>query len=201
MSQALPEEWFVIDDRVNAAIAWILTAVVAAVGVSNLLEGAFVVTALAVVTAGVAVVPVLSRRSWTKTVPWWMLLLASLPLVVVTYDRSLLGDAVSSVSIAMLALLVVVALQMVTTVRMTPNFAIGFVMVVTMGTAGLWALGSAASARYLGTAFVETNEELMLVFSAVLVASVFSAIAFRWYFRRQLEANLKDGSPAEVETA
>jgi hypothetical protein len=201
MSQTLPEEWFVTDDRVNAGVAWVLTAVVAAVGVGSLFEGAFVVTALAVVTAGVAVVPALTRRSWTKTVPWWMLLLASLPLVVATYDRQLLGSAVFALSIATLALLVVVALQMVTTVRMTPNFAIGFVMVVTMGTAGLWALGSAASARYLGTAFVETNEELMLVFSAVLVASVFSAFAFRWYFRRRLEAALEADPSPEVESA
>jgi hypothetical protein len=201
MSQALPEEWFVTDDRVNASVAWVLTTVVAAVGVGSLFEGAFVVTALAIVTAGVAVVPALTRRSWTETVPWWMLLLASLPLVVATYGRQLLGSAVFALSIATLALLVVVALQMVTTVRMTPNFAIGFVMVVTMGTAGLWALGSAASARYLGTAFVETNDELMLVFSAVLVASVFSAFAFRWYFRRQLEAALEADPSPEVESA
>jgi hypothetical protein len=74
-------------------------------------------------------------------------------------------------------------------------------MVVTMGTAGLWALGSAASARYLGTRFVETNEQLMIVFSAALVASVFSALVFQWYFGRQLEANLERESAEEVRTA
>jgi hypothetical protein len=201
MSQALPEEWFVTDDRVNATVAWILTAVVATVGVSSFLEGAFVVAAFAAVTVGVVVVPAAIHRSWTRTVPWLMVLLASPPLVVATYGRQLVGDAIVALSIGVLAVLVVVALQMVTTVRMTPNFALGFVMVVTMGTAGLWALGSAASARYLGTAFVETNEELMLVFSVVLLTSVVSAVAFRWYFRRQLKANRGGESTAEVETA
>ncbi|MDS0294989.1 hypothetical protein [Halogeometricum luteum] len=200
MSQALPEEWFVVDDRANAAVAWILTAVIAAVGVGNLLTGGIIVAAFAVVTTFVAATPALVHRSWTKTVPWLMLLLASLPLLVGTYDRQILGDAVFALSIGMLALLVVVALQMTTTVRMTPNFAIGFVMITTMGTAGVWALGSAASARYLGTAFVETNQELMGVFSVVLVVSVVSAVAFRWYFRRQLEANLDGDSSPGVKT-
>jgi hypothetical protein len=81
---------------------------------------------------------------------------------------------------------------------MTPNFAVGFVVVSTLGTAGLWALGSAASARYLGTPFVETNDELMLVFTAALLASLVAALAFRWYFRRQLRANVAPETDGEV---
>lgn len=199
-SQSLPEEWFVKDARLNAAIAWVLTAVVGLTAVANFFAGLFVPMAVATVAVAVAVVPAVVKQSWTRTVPWPMLLLASLPLLVSAFSPSFLGDTVFALGIAALAILVVSALQMTTTVRMTPNFAIGFVVLATLATAGFWALGSAASARYLGTNFIETNDELMLIFTSSLVASLFSALLFRWYFGRQLKANLEVESFEEVYT-
>lgn len=196
MSQALPEEWFIKDARLNAVIAWVLTGVLVLVAVANFLAGLFVTMAIATVAAAVALTPAVVRRSWTRTIPWPLLLLASLPLAIGAFGPSFLGDMLFAFGIAALALLVVVALQMTTTVRMTPNFAIGFVVIATLATAGFWALGSAASARYLGTAFVETNDQLMVIFTAALLASVVSALVFRWYFGRRLEANL-EAQPAD----
>jgi hypothetical protein len=201
VSQALPEEWFVRDDRLNAGIAWVLTALLAGTAVANFLVGSFVTMAIAALAAAVALVPALAHRSWTRTVPWPMLLLASLPLAIGAFSPSFFGDTIFALGVAALALLLVVALQMTTTVRMTPNFAIGFVVISTLGTAGLWAIGSAASARYFGTRFVQTNEQLMIVFTAALVASVVSAVAFRWYFRRQLQANLEGDAGKEAQAA
>jgi hypothetical protein len=130
-----------------------------------------------------------------------MLFLASLPLVLKAFGPSFVADTVVALGIAALALLVVVVLQMTTAVRMTPNFAIGFVVIATLATAGFWALGSAASARYLGTGFIQTNDELMIVFTSALVASLVSALVFRWYFRRRLEENLESEPFEEVGTA
>ncbi|WP_255151111.1 hypothetical protein [Halorarius halobius] len=191
MEQSLPEEWFIKDARVNAAIAWLLTGLLAATAVVYFLLGSLVVVAIAAVATTVAVVPAVVHRSWTRTVPWPMLLLAVVALLAGAFGPSFLGDVVFALAVAALAILVVVTLQLTTTVRMTPNFAIGFVVIATLATAGLWALGSAASARYLGTEFVETNDQLMLVFTAALAASVVSALLFRWYFARRLEANLE----------
>jgi hypothetical protein len=197
MSGSLPAEWFVRDERVNAAVAWLLTAFLATTAILHALSGLLVVASVAAVATAVAVVPAAVRGSWTRTVPWPMLLLAALGLGA-TFGASFLGDVVFALSTAALAILLVVALQMTTAVRMTPNFAVGFVVVSTLGTAGLWALGSAASARYLGTPFVETNDELMLVFTAALLASLVAALAFRWYFRRQLRANVAPETDGEV---
>lgn len=190
MSQSLPEEWFIKDARLNAGIAWVLTGALVLTALVNFFAGLFVSMAIAAVAAGVAIVPALVHQSWTRTVPWPMLLLASLPLLVGALTPSFFGDMLFALGIAALAILVVVALQMTTTVRMTPNFAIGFVVIATLATAGFWALGSAASARYLGTAFVETNDQLMIIFTAAFLSSLVSAILFRWYFGRQLETNV-----------
>lgn len=200
-SQSLPEEWFVKDARLNAAIAWVMTALIGLAAVVSFFAGLFVPMAVAAVAVAVAIVPAAVKRSWTRTVPWPMLLLASLPLLVGALSPSFLGDTIFALGIAALAILVVVALQMTTTVRMTPNFAIGFVVLATLATAGFWALGSAASARYLGTNFIETNDELMIIFTSALIASLFSALIFRWYFRRQLKANLEADPVEEVYTA
>jgi hypothetical protein len=200
MSQALPEEWFIKDARLNAAIAWVLTALFVVVAAVSLFAGLFVEMAIAAVAAAVALVPALVHKSWTKTVPWPMLFLASLPLVVRAFSPSFVADTVLALGIAALALLVAIVLQMTTTVRMTPNFAIGFVVIATLATAGFWALGSAASAQYFGTRFVETNDQLMIIFSSALVASLVSALVFRWYFARKLEANLESEPIEEVGT-
>lgn len=178
-----------MESRQNAALAWVLTALLGVTAVLHFLFGSLVVMAVAAVAAAVAIVPTVVLGSWRHTVPWPMLLLAGLGLLV-GFGPSLVGDFVFAAAIAALAILVVVVLQMTTPVRMTPSFAIGFVVVATMATASLWALGSAASARWLGTTFLESNDQLMYVFTGALLASLVSALAFRWYFRRQLAASV-----------
>ncbi|WP_411966056.1 hypothetical protein [Haloferax sp. YSMS24] len=198
MSQQLPEEWFVRDQKVNAAIAWAITALLAILAVLGFLAGLLVFMAIAAVTALVAITPAIVYRSWTRTMSWPLLVLASIPLVIGVGQPSFFSDVVTSLSIATLAMLVVVALQMTTTVRMTPAFAVFFVAMATMATAGFWAVGSAISAQYLGTAFVETNDELMIIFTAAVLAGVVGGFVFRWYFRRQLRANVDAQPEPEV---
>ena len=145
---------------------------------------------MATIAAFVAISPAIVDRSWTRTVPWPLLLVASLPLFVATTQPGFLDDIVTGISIATLAMLVVVALELTTAVRMTPQFAIVFTVIVTLATAGFWAVGSAASAAYLGTMFIKTNTELMTIFTATLIAGIVAGVLFRLYFRRQLATNV-----------
>lgn len=190
MSQQLPEEWFVQDERINAAVSWVVTAFLAGVALLSFLNGLLVHTAVATVAVLVAVVPAVVSGTWTRTVSWPLLLLASLPLVVGAVRPTFFRDLVVGLSVATLSMLVVVSLQLVTAVRMTPDFAVFFVVLTTLATAGFWAVGSAYSAANFGTRFVETNDELMVVFTAAAVAGVAAGLSFRWYFRRQLARNV-----------
>jgi hypothetical protein len=201
MSQSVPADWFLATARTNARVAWVLTGFLVLTAGLHVFFGSVLVAATAAVASIVAVVPPAVHRDWRRTVPWPMLLLTTLALFV-GLGSSFLGDFVFSLAIAALAVLVVVALQLTTTVRMTPNFVVGFVVIATLGTAGLWTLGAAASARYLGTPFVEDNAQLMIVFTATLAASVVSAVAFRWYAYRQLGATRRrDETEADVDAA
>lgn len=190
------EGWFVRDARVNAAVVWLLVLFLVAAAIVEVLDGDLPGAALATVAAFVAIAPALARRSWTATVPWPLLLLASLPLLFSAVGPTLSSVFVTGLSVAALGMLVVVALQLVTTVRMTPNFAVFFVTIVTLATAGFWAVGAALSARFLGTAFVESNDELMWIFTAATIAGLLAAGVFLTFFRRRLRANV-DRVPRE----
>lgn len=190
MSQQLSEEWFIEDARTNAAIAWLFVAVLALTAVGNLLVGELVTAVGAGVAVTVAVVPAWVAGSWTRTIPWPLLALTVAPFALNAAGFVLVAGVVRSIAVATLALLVVVTLQLTTTVRMTPGFAIWFSVITTLGVAGIWAFGSWAVATYLGgSVFFTTNTELMLFFARTLVAGLVAAGVFAWYFRRRLREN------------
>lgn len=196
MTRILPDNWLVKHAKLNAVISWALTGVLAVAVGAGLLNSQFSIVVLAGAAVIVAVIPALVSGSWMQTVPWPLLLAASFPILFGA-SGSFFGFVMVGIGVAALAFLVAVTLQLTTTVRMTPNFAIGFVLICTLGTAGLWAVVSAASAKYLGSGFVETNDQLMHIFSAALVASIVSGLIFRWYFGRQLKRNLGSDSTEE----
>ncbi|MFO7926013.1 hypothetical protein [Natronomonas sp.] len=189
-NQQLPEEWFVKDSRINAAISWLLVIALVVVAITALFELLLIRMALAALAAFVAIAPALVSRAWTRTVPWPLLLICTIPLSLGSIGLSFLADFVTGLSIAALGMLVVVSLQLTGRVRMTPNFAVFFVVLATLATAGFWAVSSAVSAQYLGTVFVETNDDLMMIFTAATLAGFVAGGLFRAYFRRRLRANL-----------
>ena len=191
MSQPLPEEWFIKNTRVNALIAWVFAVTFILIAIVSFINILFVETVMAAIAAFVAISPAIVDRSWTRTIPWPLLLVASLPLFIATAQPGFFDDIVTGISVATLAMLVVVALELTTTVRMTPQFAIVFTVIVTLATAGFWAVGSAASATYLRTMFIKTNTELMTIFTATLIAGIIAGVLFWLYFRRRLSANVE----------
>ena len=140
MSQTLPETWFIKDTRVNAMIAWALAIVLVALAIVSFLNVLLIETVMAAIAAFVAISPAVVFRSWTRTVPWPLLLIASLPLFVATAQPEFFDEIVTGISVATLAMLVVVALELTTAVRMTPQFAVFFTVIVTLATAGFWQL-------------------------------------------------------------
>ncbi len=199
VAQQLPTEWFLSDERLNAAVAWAITVMLLLAAVNALFALRLVDAVLAGAAASVAIVPALRSGRWTRTVPWPLLLLSTAPLVVGALEPTLFGLVVSGTGIAGLGMLLVVVLQMTTSVRMTPLFAIAFVVLVTLAFAGFWAVGSAFSAATLGTDFVQTNTALMYVFSAALLGSLVGGVIFRWYFRRQLRRSGVSAAREEVQ--
>lgn len=201
MTPTVTDRWFVTDSRSNALVTWALLAVVLGAASVALLRGDYVGAALALTAVAVVAVPAVRFRTWTRTVPWPMVLLAAVPLLVRGVQPTFLSTVLVGLSVATVAMLVVEALQMTTSVRMTPRFGLLLVVAGTLGFAGFWAVGAALSSRYLGTPFVETNEALMNVFVAASVAGLLAGAAFSWYFGRYAVGADRSVPPKGGETA
>jgi hypothetical protein len=191
--------------RLNAGLCWLLIAFLGAVAgaeaaVGDLLWAGFVTT-----LAVLAVVPAVAYRSPWAMLPWEVVALASLPVLGRTllvgetlFGVVLTGRIVTYLAVAAVALIVAVELDVFTPVRMNYSFAVLFVVVTTMATAGVWAVVQWLSDLYLGTAFILTGEPesvvertLMLDFVAATVAGLAAGVVFEGYFRRYADATAR----------
>jgi hypothetical protein len=183
------------DRRTNALIAWSVVAVVVAVVVGSLLDGQLLWALFAATLAAIALLPPLSYRSLDAMLPWEMLLLAALPVVGRAFATvRVTGNLATYLSVAAIALLIAVELQLFTPVRMSPRFAVGFVGVATMGAAGFWAVVRWIADLTVGTTFIldpalsehAIEEALMWEFVASTIAGVGAGVVFAVYVSRQI---------------
>ncbi|UIO98531.1 hypothetical protein Hbl1158_08135 [Halobaculum sp. CBA1158] len=199
------------DRRANAAVGWLLLAFLASAGVSELAWGERIWGAFVLAVVAIAVVPPAAFRDATAMLPWEVLAIASLPAV----GRTLIaGETVGGIpfsgrvttylAVAAVALIVAVEMDLFTPVRMTHSFAVAFVTVTTMATAGVWAVARYFADTLLGTSqmldgrpehVIETA--LMWDFVAATLAGVLAGLLFEYYFRRRAGADAR----IEVEVA
>ncbi|WP_251342130.1 hypothetical protein [Haloplanus halophilus] len=168
-----------VNRRVDAGVAWAVTAALPAAAVALVRLGEPDWAALALLAAGVAtLVPALAGDP-TVTVPGELLALAALPFVV--RAAGLFPGVTTFLAMAALTLLVVVVLDAFTSLSMTPRFAAVFVVVATMALAGAWTVVVFAADVLFGTAFVTGRTELMWDLVAATGAGVLAGVVFDLY--------------------
>lgn len=146
---------FLVDERLNAVVAWLLVAFIVGVAIESFLDGDLLWTGFSAAVVAIVVIPPLNFRNPQVMLPWEVLGIASLPVLgraLATYPLS--TDLTTYVSVAALALIVAVELDVFTTVRMTDAFAAFFTVIVTMAAAGVWAVVQWLSDLLLGTTFI-----------------------------------------------
>jgi hypothetical protein len=183
------------DRRINAAIGWLLVALLAAVVVGSTLGGRLLWALFAATVGGLALLPPIARRSVETMLPWEILLLAALPVVGRVFATvPATGNLANYLSVAAIALIIAVELQLFTSVRMTTRFAVVFVGVTTMGTAGVWAVVRWVADQTIGTTFIldpalsehAIEEALMWEFVASTIAGVGAGLVFAVYVSRRI---------------
>ncbi|MGB9987693.1 hypothetical protein [Salarchaeum japonicum] len=143
------------DRRLNAVLAWILVAFVALVAVESALDADWVWVGVTLVVAVLAVVPPVAYSNPRVMLPWEVLALAFLPeLARALLSTPFIVDLATYFSVAALALVVAVELDVFTTVRMTEWFAVLFVVLSTLATAGVLAVGQWLSDVFFRTDFL-----------------------------------------------
>ncbi|WP_122089564.1 hypothetical protein [Halalkalicoccus subterraneus] len=169
----------------NALAAWGLIGFVLAVALGSLFDGDLLWACFAGFVGTLAVLPAVAFRSVRTTPPWEVLALASIPLIGRAFGRGEVSEFATYLSVAAIALLVAVEIHAFTSVRMSPSFAVAFVVIATMATAGAWAVVRWIADLYLATGFLGSEEALMWEFVASTAAGFVAGIVFELYFRRR----------------
>ena len=183
------------DERVNAGLGWALVGFLAVVAAESVLDGDLLWAGFAAFVAALALIPAVSHRNWCVMLPWEVLALAALPILGRAMATLMFTSRVATfLSVAALALIVAVELHVFTPVEMTHWFAVLFVVIATIATAGVWAVVQWLSDVYLGTAFIHSEHRLMWDFVAATVIGGMAGVVFEWYFRRsaRVESRLPD---------
>ena len=187
-AEAVDEGWALQlfrNGRANAAVAWAMVAVLAGVFVESLLVFDLLSMALTGAIAALVVAPSVAARTPRAMLPWELLALALLPILVRVLLGGDLGVFATYLAIAALALVITVELHMFTTLRVTRWFAVVLVVMTTMATAAVWTVLRWNADRLYGTAYLTTNEALMIEWIYVTLAGLVGGALFAVYFRRR----------------
>ncbi|MFB6132822.1 MAG: hypothetical protein ABEJ44_05390 [Halanaeroarchaeum sp.] len=185
------------DERINAALGWALLGLVVVLALESAGDGDWVWGMVAVSVVVIGTLPALAYRNYRVMVPWEVVAVAVLPMITrgIT-ERGSLSEVASYLSVAAVALIIAVELDVFSRVKMTRTFAVVFVVVATLATAGGWAILQWLSDHFLGTTFlyptpppvseeieVVALEGLMWDFVAAMAAGVLAGLLFAFHFR------------------
>ncbi|TKX79252.1 hypothetical protein EXE53_16875 [Halorubrum sp. SD626R] len=173
------------DGRYNALVAWAMVAVLLGVLVESALDVDLLAASIVVGLGAVVLAPTVAARDWRAMLPAEPVGLALLPVLVRALLGGELGTFATYVAIAALALVITVDLHMFTSLRVTHWFAVVFVVMATLATAAVWTVLRWNLDRAAGTAYLTTNDALMIEWIYVTLAGVVAGLLFDGYFRRR----------------
>ncbi len=180
-----PLERLFRDSRLNALLAWIFLAVLAVGFLESVLSGDLRWVVFVGFVGVVVLLPPLAYRDWRVVLPWELLAIALMPILVRGLVGGTVGTFATYLSLAALALLVVVELHMFTQLTVTPWFAVAIVVMTTLAAVAVWTILRWNADRLLGTNFLVDNETLMIEWLYVTLAGVAAGVLFDSYFKRR----------------
>lgn len=177
---------FLRDTRINSIISWILVSIIGLVFIESLLDTDLLWIIFSGLVLTLTVLPALAYKNKEIMPPFEVILLASIPVIVRSFNISVLsGQITTYISIATVALLVAVELHIFTEAKFTHSFAVVFTLISTLAIAGVWSIIRFLLDNQFGTGFLSTNEALMAEYFSVLIAGLIAGLLFDSYFRRR----------------
>jgi hypothetical protein len=173
------------DSHTNAILAWVLVGLLVTVFVESALDVDYGWILFVGVVSLIVLVPPAAYRDWRVMLPWELLVLALLPIIVRALFGGRVGTFATYLSLAALALLVIVELHMFTSLTVTHWFAVALVVLTTLAAVAAWTIFRWNADRLLGTAFLDDNEALMIEWAYVTLAGLVAGVLFDGYFRRR----------------
>lgn len=169
-------------ESANAAVGWLVVGVLLVVALDGIRSGSLLWAGLAVVIVAIAVLPAALSSLPVRMPAWEVLAIAAGP--VLAHWLGVAAPVSTYLVVAALALVIAVELDAFTDVRMTSGFAVGSVVVVTMGVAALWTIAQYASDVFLDTALLVSQRAVMWDLVGATAIGLVAGVFFELYFRR-----------------
>lgn len=169
-------------ERANAALGWTFTGVTAAVGIAAVVAGSLAWAGLWFLLSVVVAAPAVGTGDWKALVPWPLPAMAAAAAVV--QSVGLYPELAGYVAVAGLALVVVVELDVFSSVEMSRRFTVVFAAMTTMAVQAWWTVVQFVSDWWFGTRFLRSQTELQWDIVAVTAVAVVAGGFFVWYFDR-----------------
>lgn len=175
-------EKLVRDKRMNALIAWVLTGIVTVSAIESLFTGEVLWGGFELLIVAMVSIPAVTVRDWTAIVSWPLLAVAT--FAVGAGAAGLPFETAVYLAVSALALIVVVELEVFTSVELSRRFAVGFAALTTMALQALWTVAQFYSDQWLGTEYLRSQTELQWDFVAVTAVALVLGMLFQWYTNR-----------------
>ncbi|WP_410767286.1 hypothetical protein [Haloferax sp. DFSO60] len=166
----------------NATLGWVFVGVVILIAAVSLLMTPLLWGLLALVAAGILVVPAVLRRDWRVMLPWPLGSVVAVGVTARTFDVA--TEVTGYVAISSVALAVVVELDSFTDVEMSRRFAVLFAVMTTIAFQSWWTIAGYYSDQWFGTSFIHSQAELQWDLVTVMIVSLAMGQLFLWYFDR-----------------
>jgi hypothetical protein len=173
------------DTRTNAVLAWALVVILVTVFVESALDVDYGWILFVGVVGAIVLIPPAAYRDWRVMLPWELLVVALLPILVRALFGGTVGTFATYLSLAAVALLVIVQLHTFTSLSVTSWFAVALVVLTTLSAEAAWTVFRWNADNLLGTSFLTDNETLMIEWVYVTLAGIVAGVLFDGYFRRR----------------
>lgn len=168
--------------RTNALLGWAATGIVALGAAESLLANDLLWSGFELLMVAVIAFPALATGDWTALVPWPLPACAAFAGVVQAFE--LHPEAAGYVAVVTVALVVVVEMDVFTSVELSRRFAVAVAVMTTMAVQSWWTIAQFYSDAWLGTGFLSSQTELQWDLVVVTVVGFVMGGLFQLYFDR-----------------
>lgn len=176
----------------NAIIGWVVAGVVMVAAPVSFVTTEPIWGGFSLVFVAVIALPAVATHDWTAMAPWPLLAVAA--IAITARNGGLYPETVGYVAIATLALVIVVELDVSTSIRLSRRFAVAFAVLTTLAVEAVWIIVQFASDQWLGTGYLSTQTKLQEDIVIVTIVGLVMGGLFYSYLARFEPVGVVDDS-------
>lgn len=197
-----------VEPPANTILSWFFVLVLGGTAYNGLMADQYEAVLFSLAAIAIVVIPSVVTRDATMMPPWHFLFLICLPTLWEVFSIFPFSiGIVPSLSLATLGLLLMVEVQLLTTLQLTPWFTVLLTSLFTLAMAAVLNIARWTADVLFGTTFLldgrtqdAINTAVMIEFIAATIAGVLAGVIFYFYFQ-WISASPHDQRPSQPDSS